>query len=718
MSEPANTSVGADRRLHTVALYLPQFYPIPANDRWWGEGYTEWTAVVSGRPLYRGHRQPRLPGELGYYDLRDDDVRHRQAALALEHGVSAFCYWHYWHGDGDTSLELPIERHLADESLAMPFCLGWANHDWSLSWSGRPHIVTQRQLYPGVADIDSHFRFCQQYFEDPRYVRVNGRSLIYIFRPERHPHLSIFVERWNDHARNVGLPPFMFVGAASSPAVHLPLDGVTGTLPVPQHLVPRVRRVLARRLHEPLRLDYRTAAVHWRDETTALSVPTVWTGWDNTPRHKTEGRVLFNDTPANFRDHVTDMARAAMLSRTGDAADVRSLVERMGRGQLPRTRPAQRPSHARRLPRRPSRGERLGSNRSLGSEGSEESVGFVGFVGFVGSSAAARLGARGRRGAISLPSCRYVCGCPCLSCVAVHFNRCFWRLWYAQRGPAFEGFVGPHPRAHSIKWSISQAVAGMSHPGCPQWIPARTTASRAPPWNRRCRRPRSSTRPLESTMIRLTFPVTAAATTRYGSMAMPSTVWHRRRGERRGVERLRLLAEHRVAEVTERVFVDDDLHLELGHRHLPRADGGANHRVECVEAPLGMGAWHQGRTGCVAMGILGDLPVMPELTLEEPAEHGHDLCACEAVAVGGERERRPGEGSTSAPIRTSVVMRSAGAVWIGMASPFVHQSLEIGVPELLRVLHQQCGGVRQVRAAATVVVQSGQHAGLFDANAS
>src|ERR1700748_2775889 len=160
-----------DRRLaRLIALYLPQFHPIPENDKWWGTGFTEWTNVAKAKPLFPGHIQPRLPADLGFYDLRVPEVRERQAELAAEAGVESFCYWHYWFGNGRRILERPFHEVMATGKTDFPFCTACATQAWAGVWHAAPDRILLQQTYPGAADREAHFNWARQAFEDSRYT--------------------------------------------------------------------------------------------------------------------------------------------------------------------------------------------------------------------------------------------------------------------------------------------------------------------------------------------------------------------------------------------------------------------------------------------------------------------------------------------------------------------------------------------------------------------
>lgn len=195
-----------------IALYLPQFHPIPENDEWWGKGFTEWTNVGKAKPLWKGHDQPRVPTDLGYYDLRLPEVREQQVELAREAGVTAFCYWHYWFGNGKRLLERVFDEVLESGKPDFPFCLGWANHNWeSKAWNKdvSKNTILLEQTYPGEEDIQLHFRYLLRAFKDSRYVKVNGKPFFLIFKPSMMP--RYYLDRFRELAKDNGFPDLYIV---------------------------------------------------------------------------------------------------------------------------------------------------------------------------------------------------------------------------------------------------------------------------------------------------------------------------------------------------------------------------------------------------------------------------------------------------------------------------------------------------------------------------
>ncbi|GLB51554.1 glycosyl transferase [Neptunitalea chrysea] len=203
-------------KARVIAFYLPQFHPIPENDKFWGKGFTEWTNVGKAKPLFKGHYQPRVPADLGYYDLRMPEAREAQAEMAKEAGVEGFMYWHYWFGNGKRLLEKPFNEVLASGKPDFPFCLGWANHSWSThswnsetQWQKDQNIV--EQLYPGKEDYINHFNTVLPAFKDKRYITVDDKPLFLIYAAKDIPDPKEFIDLWRELALKNGLKGIHFV---------------------------------------------------------------------------------------------------------------------------------------------------------------------------------------------------------------------------------------------------------------------------------------------------------------------------------------------------------------------------------------------------------------------------------------------------------------------------------------------------------------------------
>lgn len=188
----------AQKKLRAIAIYLPQFHPIPENDEWWGKGFTEWTNVSKARPLFKGHYQPHLPADLGFYDLRIPEVREQQAGLAKENGIYGFCYYHYWF-NGKRVLERPFTEVFESGKPDFPFMLCWANENWTRAWDGKDGEILLEQKY-SEEDDRKHIRTLIPYFKDKRYIKIDERPVIAIYRSTLLPDGAATIKIWREEA--------------------------------------------------------------------------------------------------------------------------------------------------------------------------------------------------------------------------------------------------------------------------------------------------------------------------------------------------------------------------------------------------------------------------------------------------------------------------------------------------------------------------------------
>jgi len=302
-------------KARVLAFYLPQFHPTPENDVFWEPGFTEWTNVGKARPLYHGHKQPKLPTELGYYDLRVPQVRQQQADLARRYGVEGFCYWHYWFGGGKQLLEKPLQEVVATGKPDFPFCVAWANE----SWRGFDHGLKLdsfliEQCYPGEEDDKAHFMSLLPAFRDRRYITVDGKLLFLVYHPLDNPQaIEKFVALWRRLAAENGLPGFYFVGITYFPdkesdaILRLGFDGINiSRFHDYKKKLPGVMRTASlgqKLLGRPLVVPYAKVAPTQigESEKNENVFPTVYSNWDHTPRSGRRGVVFHGSTPSLFR---------------------------------------------------------------------------------------------------------------------------------------------------------------------------------------------------------------------------------------------------------------------------------------------------------------------------------------------------------------------------------------------------------------------------------
>ena len=294
-----------------IAYYLPQFHPITENNTWWGHNFTEWTHVTAARPLFRDHYQPRLPADLGFYDLREPDIRAAQVELARNNGIEGFCYWHYWFA-GKRLLERPFKEVLATGRPDFPFCLAWANQSWTGIWHGVPDRMLMEQTYPGVKDDKAHFYDVLEAFKDDRYMTVDGKPIFIVYSPDEIPEPKRFTETWRELALKEGLPGLYFIGIAM-PAWNPEPHGFDGSIiNNPGLILEEMRTGHYRPKYSGLfRRLFRKPTVYSYEDTVPYAVPShamdftqypcVLPNWDNTPRCGVHGIVFHHSTPELFK---------------------------------------------------------------------------------------------------------------------------------------------------------------------------------------------------------------------------------------------------------------------------------------------------------------------------------------------------------------------------------------------------------------------------------
>lgn len=318
--------------MKTIAFYLPQFHPIPENDKWWGEGFTEWHNVRKAKALFKGHRQPQVPGELGYYDLRDNVIRHKQAQLAHKYGIDAFCYYHYWF-NGKQLLETPVTKMLSDDECDMPFCLCWANENWSRAWDGKNREILMEQTY-NLEDHQKHAEHLCEIFKDSRYLKSDGRPVFIIYRIGKIPNAAEFVRILNETSQKAGFDGVR-IFAVRNPTYDVPdetlrtwgisdiVDFEPNAKDFPKRsMVGKTIRLLQRKwnsfakiwqgpeFYSVLRVPYKSVvenALKLYDTLGENHYPTVFPNWDNSPRRKA-ATIIQSESPDDFAVWVRSAA--------------------------------------------------------------------------------------------------------------------------------------------------------------------------------------------------------------------------------------------------------------------------------------------------------------------------------------------------------------------------------------------------------------------------
>jgi lipopolysaccharide biosynthesis protein len=323
-------------------MYLPQFHPIPENDAWWGKGFTEWTNVSVTRPRFRGHHQPHVPADLGFYDLRLAQTREAQAALAREHGIHGFCYYHYWF-HGERLLERPFDEVLNSGTPKFPFCLCWANESWTRTWDGMEREILKKQDY-SMQDHQRHIEWLMHAFRDERYIRIDGMPLFIFWKLHAIPDAAAMISMWRAEAVRNGLPGLYLCAmrnghteGADADLLRAGVDAIVNfqpnwsSFPASGNLVNRLAIVakkilptalfqfLGRHASASAVLDYAgivdasISSIRPQDYTVH---PCVFPSWDNSSRRKS-AMIIQNDDPAKYQQWLEACIVAAQRHEPG-----------------------------------------------------------------------------------------------------------------------------------------------------------------------------------------------------------------------------------------------------------------------------------------------------------------------------------------------------------------------------------------------------------------
>jgi len=319
----ATSKTGADSfDVRLIAFYLPQYHPIPENDRWWGPGFTDWQNVAKATPLFEGHYQPRLPGALGFYDLRLDEIRHRQIELARRHGIYGFCYYYYWF-NGRRILEYPLNRYVADPKNDFPFCICWANENWSRRWDGGNSEVLLVQEHDTASDMQ-FIRDVIPLFKDPRYIRVNGMPLLVIYRADLLKVPAATAAGWREECEKAGLPGLHLCAAQTFDITDPRPYGFDSACEFPphQHAVGHIAHE-QRGMPENFKgwvCDYELVARH------SLTAPTpdytlyrgLFPSWDNSARKRNGALIFHRSDPARYEYWLRGLVSYTRQHLVGD----------------------------------------------------------------------------------------------------------------------------------------------------------------------------------------------------------------------------------------------------------------------------------------------------------------------------------------------------------------------------------------------------------------
>lgn len=323
-----------------LAYYLPQFHPIPENDLWWGKGFTEWTNVTKAKPLFKGHYQPILPADLGFYDLRVPEVQEAQSQLALEYGLDGFIYYQYWFGNGKMLLEKPAEAMLANKEIKIPFCFCWANETWKGIWHGldNPDVLIE-QTYNGEEGYIEYFNYLLAFFTDDRYLKIDNMPMFQIYKIDDIPDLDQFIATFNKLATLSGFNGIYFFTSNGNENKIIDNPYIYGRVASEgfqkiRYKTPflfenfkylgKVERKLKSimgltngvgKRKSPLILDYKKGVKKFHLEINHNKfIPCVFPNWDNSARSGKKSLIFKNASPKLWQKHL-DMTVKTLIQK-------------------------------------------------------------------------------------------------------------------------------------------------------------------------------------------------------------------------------------------------------------------------------------------------------------------------------------------------------------------------------------------------------------------
>lgn len=313
-----------------IAFYLPQFHPNTENNNWWGKGFTEWTNVSQARPRFTGHHQPQIPADLGFYDLRLAETREEQAKLARDYGIYGFCYYHYWF-NGHMILDRPFAEVLASGKPDFPFCLCWANENWTRAWDGLDHQVLIKQEYT-KKDSDDHIKWFIDVFKDERYIKVDDSPMLLIYRLDNIPDVKEMIASWRNATKDAGFPG-LYICAVKNGFVNIPDENILSfgfdaivdfqpdrkDFPISSSgnfgLYQVAKKILPDSIYQKLKLtvsanniiNYKSMVeniIQKKWPLNYIKFPCVFPSWDNSARRKT-ATIIQNDDPKLYEKWLT-----------------------------------------------------------------------------------------------------------------------------------------------------------------------------------------------------------------------------------------------------------------------------------------------------------------------------------------------------------------------------------------------------------------------------